>query len=231
MASERMKLNYDKKRQESPSYKVGDLVLLNMKNIRTTRQMKKLDNLRDGPLKIVKIIGKSAYKLELPESWKRAGTHPAFNETLLVPYHPPSFPSQKTPPPPPPEVIDDHIEYEVKRILGARMRRGKVQFLVKWKGYADLHNEWVPKENCTNAQEEIDDFYMRFPRKPRSNQVRTEISLTMELRSLMCPMPAPYTEAIDDNLPSELQLNRLAYKSHRGHCDPKKGVMSRLCSP
>ena len=56
MASERMKLNYDKKRQESPSYKVGDLVLLNMKNIRTTRQMKKLDNLRDGPLKIIKVI-------------------------------------------------------------------------------------------------------------------------------------------------------------------------------
>ena len=37
MASERMKSNYDRKRQESPSYKVGDLVLLNMKNIRTTR--------------------------------------------------------------------------------------------------------------------------------------------------------------------------------------------------
>ena len=144
MASERMKSNYDKKRQGS-HYKVGDLVLLNMKNIRTTRQMKKLDNLRDGPLKIIKIIGKSAYKLELPESWKRAGIHPVFNETLLVPYRPPSFPSQQAPPPPPPEVIDDHIEYEVEKILDARMRRGKIQFLVKWKGYADLMNGFQKK--------------------------------------------------------------------------------------
>ena len=194
--------------------------------------MKKLDNLRDGPLKIIKIIGKSAYQLELPESWKKAGVHPVFNETLLVPYHPPSFPSQKAPPPPPPEVVDDHVEYKVEKILDARMRRGKIQFLVKWKGYVDLHNEWVPKENCANAQEEIDDFYTRFPNKPKTNnQAHLEIPLTIELRSLMRPLPTPHTEAIDDHLPSELQLNRLAYKSHRGRCDPKRGVMSRLRSP
>ena len=36
MAAERMKHHYDKKQQEVPNYKVGDLVLLNMKNIRTT---------------------------------------------------------------------------------------------------------------------------------------------------------------------------------------------------
>ena len=52
-----------------------------------------------------------------------------------------------------------------------------------------------------------------------------------EARNIMCPMPAPHTDAIDDNLPSELQLNRLAYKSHRGCCNPKRGVMSRLRSP
>ena len=63
-----MKQNYDKKRIEAPGYKVSDLILLNMISIRTTCQMKKLDNLWDGPLKIVKIIGKSTYKLEIPES-------------------------------------------------------------------------------------------------------------------------------------------------------------------
>ena len=129
MASEQIKLNYDKKRQESPHYKVSDLVLLNMKNICTSCQMKKLDNLREGPLKIVKIIGKSAYKLELPESWKKVGIHPVFNEMLLVPYHPPLFPPPWAPPPPPSEVIDNHIAYEVEKILDARMRRRKIQFL------------------------------------------------------------------------------------------------------
>ena len=47
----------------------------------------------------------------------------------------------------------------------------------------------------------------------------------------MRPLPTPYMEAIDDDLPLELQLNRLAYKSHRGRCDPKRGVMSQLRSP
>ena len=64
-------------------------------------------------LKIIKIIGKSAYKLELPDSWKKAGIHPAFNETLLVLCHPPVFPLQQVPPPP--DVINDHVEYEVKK--------------------------------------------------------------------------------------------------------------------
>ena len=60
LAAERMKQNYYKKRTEAPSYKVGNLVLLNMKHICTTRQMKNLDNLWDGPLKMAKIVGKSA---------------------------------------------------------------------------------------------------------------------------------------------------------------------------
>ena len=112
------------------------------------------------------------------------------------------------------------------------MHQGKIQFLVKWKGYTDFHNEWVSQENCANVQDEIKDFYLQFPNKPKNiNQIRLEIPLTMELRSLLRPLPTPVTEAIDDKLPSELQLNRLAYKSHRGRCDPKRGVMSRLRSP
>ena len=95
-----------------------------------------------------------------------------------------------------------------------------------------MHNEWFPKENCAYVQEEIDDFYTRFPNKPKTNnQVRLEIPLTMELRALMRPLPTPYTETINEDLPSEVQLNRLAYKTHRGCCDPKRGVMSRLHSP
>ena len=84
---------YDRKRQEAPQYKPGDLVLLNMKNIRTTRQMKKLDNLRNGPLEIMRKVGKASYQLKLPIAWTKAGVHPVFNETLLHPYHKPVFPS------------------------------------------------------------------------------------------------------------------------------------------
>ena len=156
-------------------------------------------------------------QLKLPLAWTKAGIHLVFNETLLYPYHPPVFESQRTVPPPPPDIIDDHEEYEVEQILDARMRRGKSQYLVKWKGYPDVDNLWVSSESCQNAQEELDDFYTRFPTKPHPNTLRRlEIPLTDELRALMRPVPPPVTDPVDDALPTELQLNRLAFKSHRG---------------
>ena len=54
MAAQKMKEQYDRSKKDAPEFKVGDLLLLNMKNLRTTRQMKKLENLRDGPFKVLK---------------------------------------------------------------------------------------------------------------------------------------------------------------------------------
>ena len=70
-------------------------MLLNTKNMCTTRVMKKLENLHDGPFKVPKKVGASAYTLDIPESWKKASIHPTFNEKLVTPYHAPSFPSQQ----------------------------------------------------------------------------------------------------------------------------------------
>ena len=47
MAAQKMKEQYDRSKRVAPEYKAGDMVLLNMKNLCTTRQMKKLENLRD----------------------------------------------------------------------------------------------------------------------------------------------------------------------------------------
>ena len=97
------------------------------------------------------------------------------------------------------------------------MQCGKVHYLVKWKGYPDVDNLWVSADSCQNAQEELDDFYKRFPAKPRPSTLRRlEIPLTADLFALMRPLPAPITEPVSDDLPSELQLNRLAFQSHRG---------------
>ena len=49
--------------------------------------------------------------------------------------------------------IQDHIEYEVDAILTHRVRRGKVIYLVKWKGYDDTENTWEPVESLANANE------------------------------------------------------------------------------
>jgi len=45
---------------------------------------------------------------------------------------------------PAPIVINDEKESEVETILDQRMRPGRGQFLVKWKGYPKSENDWEP---------------------------------------------------------------------------------------
>ena len=54
---ERMAKYYDRSRTEATPYSVGDLVILNGKNIRTRRAAKKLDAKLFGPFKVVRLVG------------------------------------------------------------------------------------------------------------------------------------------------------------------------------
>jgi hypothetical protein len=76
--------------------------------------MKKLDNKHLGPFLILEKIGKSAFKLNIPRSWKH---HPVFNEALLTRFIPASFKGQDIPRPPP-ELEEEGITvYEVEFIM------------------------------------------------------------------------------------------------------------------
>ena len=52
------------------SFKVGDMVYLNSKNIKSTRPSKELDYPYYGPYEVELPIGKQAYRLRLPPSMK-----------------------------------------------------------------------------------------------------------------------------------------------------------------
>lgn len=146
-AQDRQKSYADKRRREC-AYKVDDLVLLNTKNITLKSPgTQKLLPKYIGPFKILEKIGKTAYKLQLPESMR---IHPVFHASLLHEY---KSDGRVQPPPPAIDIEDDGEWYQIDCLLDHRdIKRGKRsirQYLVKWTGYGDEHNMWKNADAVT----------------------------------------------------------------------------------
>jgi len=88
------------------------------------------------------------------------------NVSRLHPYKPPTVPGQQITPQAPVEVEGEE-EYIVEEILDSRLRRNKLEFLVKWEGYTNENNSWEPEDNCRNAHNAIAAFYRKYPQAPR----------------------------------------------------------------
>jgi hypothetical protein len=95
-------------------FKKGEEVWLESKNLDLGYPNRKLAPKREGPFKILEVLGPVTYKLKLPLQWK---IHPVFHAALLSPFrqnneHGPSFSSEAL------DLIDGHEEHEVEAIIG-----------------------------------------------------------------------------------------------------------------
>jgi hypothetical protein len=65
------------------SYRVGEKVLLSMRNIKLKRVKKKLDFRYLGPFEVIDVVGSQAYRLNLLENYL---IYNVFYVSLLEPY-------------------------------------------------------------------------------------------------------------------------------------------------
>jgi hypothetical protein len=116
---------------ETPTstWKTGQLVWLEGKNLPLPYGTAKLAPRRHGPFKIIKVISPVAVQLELLAQWS---IHPVFHTSLVMAYtemplHGPNFTQ------PPPDLIDGEEEYEVEQIRSHWTwgQRKTLQYLIK----------------------------------------------------------------------------------------------------
>ena len=174
-----MKRQADRNRKEAEEYRVGDKVLISTKDFSTElmkRATKKLTEKFIGLYVVKKIVSENAVELELPVSLR---IHPVVNVRRLVKYQE-QVEGQKKIPPPSVKIAEEK-EYKVEEILDRQERRGKMKYLVKWKGYTAERNTWERLENLKNMMEKVEEFERgRFEEKIQRIQKGREIKLNPE---------------------------------------------------
>jgi hypothetical protein len=129
-------------------FKKGDQVWLSTAHLNLDDRARKLTPKYTGPFVIEEVKSPVTYKLTLPPSLSRI--HNVFHSSQLKPYYVDDgqYIARPRISRPPPEIIDGEEMWEVERILDHRTRRvGRgtvVEYLVKWLGYPDSDNLWVP---------------------------------------------------------------------------------------
>ena len=62
--------------------------------------------------------------------------------------------------------MEGNLEYKVEEVLDLQLKRGKLEYLVKWSGYTDDHNTWELESNLDNSKEAINNFHKSNPSIP-----------------------------------------------------------------
>ncbi|CAJ0942213.1 unnamed protein product [Ranitomeya imitator] len=124
----------NRRRCVGPRLRVGDLVWLSSRHVPMKVSSPKFKPRFIGPYKISEVLNPVSFRLDLPASF---AIHNVFHRSLLRRYVAPMVPSVD---PPALVLVEGELEYVVEKILDSRVSRRKLQYLVKWKGYAGYHD-------------------------------------------------------------------------------------------
>ncbi|MBW0472083.1 hypothetical protein O181_011798 [Austropuccinia psidii MF-1] len=158
----------DRNRTYPPDFQPEDNIWLSSKNIKTTRPTKNLLERCLEPFEVLKKVGIHAYHLKLPLKWK--AVHPVFHVSLPEPLKQSSIPNQNQVPPPP-ILVEEQEELEVAQVLDSELKRGKLWYLVDWKGFSEEpeRTTWEPASSLTSSPDNVKYFYSFYPEKPGPN--------------------------------------------------------------
>jgi hypothetical protein len=159
-AKDEYAMYYNQRQEPAPVFTQGDRVWLDGSDITTNRLSSKLSHRRLGLFVIDKCVGQGAYRLILPPHFHRL--HPVFPIVKLSLAHSDPIPGRRPALPPPPTLVNGEKEYEVETILDSRMRYNCLEYLVKWKGYDESHNQWE-EHTQLHAKLKIAQFHCKHP--------------------------------------------------------------------
>ncbi len=144
---------YNKGRKKAPEFEPGSLVLVNPHSLEWKESKGKGVKLIQrwlGPFEVLERINPKVYRLRL--SGKYPG-FPVFNIKHLKAYRssPPKWPNRTKLPET--RTGDQEEEYEVDSIVVHRKRGGRLEYLVRWKGYGPQFDTWATHTDLKNAPE------------------------------------------------------------------------------
>jgi len=172
---DRMSKYFDSHRIPAPSFKPGDEVLLDGRNLATKRSSKKLSHKLEGPFPIIELIGNRAARLQLPKTMK---CHNVFHVALLEPYHKSTIEGRRQARPDP-VIVDGEKEYEIEHVIRSEIRKPKkgkkwwVNYLVKWKDYPPGESTWENVDAFADgAMHFLRQFHLDHPDAPMDPSLR-----------------------------------------------------------
>ena len=141
---------YNKKRVKSPNYQPGDLVYVSAEGINwpsyASSPKESIPNYF-GPITIATVDQqRDNVTVELPHTAPKS-LFPTFHVSKVQPAisREEIFPAfQDIYDRPGPIEVSEGEKYELEKIVASRNRYNRLEFLVKYKGYPDSHNEWFP---------------------------------------------------------------------------------------